>query len=58
MVWKSIFRLRLALIPLTTLMQDNVYDLVMLADVLGGIWHDFVDNFAEESHVSTRVFYD
>lgn len=43
------------LVPLSSLVQDDIYDLVMLADILGRNGHELVDDFTEQVDISTRV---
>ncbi len=55
MVWKCIIS-PVSIIPLATLVEDNVDDLFMLANVFGSVGHDIIYHFAEEINVAARVF--
>ena len=37
------------------LVQDNVDNLVVLADVFGGLGHQSIDDFTEEGDITSRV---
>lgn len=55
MVREAILRALRALITLSALVEDNVNDLVMLADILGRLRHELVDNLAEECYIAAGI---
>ena len=56
MVWKATLGfICLALISLLSLMQNDIYDLVLLTDILSWNRHELVHDVAEQVNVSTRV---
>lgn len=46
-IWKPILHAIYLLVPLAALVQYHVDDFVMLAYIFCGLWHKFVDDFAE-----------
>jgi hypothetical protein len=48
------------LVPFASLVHDDINDLVLLADIFGrrGDFHNLVDDFAEQRHITTRVVAD
>lgn len=55
MVGKALLSSFSLLVPLTPLMEDNIYNLVMFTDVLGWSWNKFVSGFAEQLDIAPGI---
>jgi hypothetical protein len=42
-------------VPLASLMHDNIYDLILLADVLGGHGHEAINHLIKQLGVTASV---
>lgn len=42
-------------IPLSALVQDNIYDFIVLRDIFGGLRHKFINDFTENLDISAGV---
>lgn len=45
-------------IALASLVKNDIYHFIMLANILRGQWHELIDNLAEEVDVSSSVVTD
>lgn len=55
MIGKPVLLTFRLLVSFPSLMQDNINDLVVLADVFCGLWHELVHDLAEQADISTCV---
>lgn len=55
MVWKAFLRPLCALVTLSTLVQNDVDDFIVFADILCWQRHELVDDLAEERDIAACI---
>lgn len=55
MIWKAILGALNPVIPLASLVKNNVDDFVVFADILRWDWHEFVDHLAEQRYIALCI---
>jgi len=53
--WEPVLITLNLFVPLASLMHDDVYDLILLADVLGGHRHEAIDHLIKQLGVAASV---
>jgi hypothetical protein len=53
--WESILTTLSLVVPLAPLVHNNVNDLILLTDVLGGYGHKFIDDLVKQFGVAASI---